>query len=361
MLPIHYLACWGPSSIAVVDMLLVANRDVAQVRDMDGNTPMDLAREGDYPERDAVMTALRKWIKNAGGHANESPSMVSGNRSQSTKRSSQSKASGRTSGTKTTTKSRKSTSSRSRSIQRKNTDDSQNYTHRSGASYSSHEEKKDDPIDVHRIVAGEVAGIANRGALKPAISPDEVHRMQEEIRSLKSERVAMTKRLSEANAKLSELDEANKKIEEQDKLIEELKNGEGSTVSGTNIYAKELEETKTKLKDAKEELKGLRLSLTDMMEQHQSQKKKSGNMNDRLASLVYSLESMMERQSSLEKSVKDRREKRQKALQERKEALKKLLELDDDVSDDEQSLESRFKKQTKEMEAIAAVINAARD
>mmetsp|Transcript_11276 Transcript_11276/g.23105 ORF Transcript_11276/g.23105 Transcript_11276/m.23105 type:complete len:99 (+) Transcript_11276:37-333(+) len=98
-----------------------------------------------------------------------------------------------------------------------------------------------------------------------------------------------------------------------------------------------------------------------MMEQHQSQKKKSGNMNDRLASLVYSLESMMERQSSLEKSVKDRREKRQKALQERKEALKKLLELDDDVSDDEQSLESRFKKQTKEMEAIAAVINAARD
>ena len=97
------------------------------------------------------------------------------------------------------------------------------------------------------------------------------------------------------------------------------------------------------------------------MEQHQSHKKKSGNMNDRLASLVYSLEAMMDRQSSLEKTVKDRREKQKKALKERKDALKKLLDMDDVSDDEERSLESRFKKQTKEMEAIAAVINAARD
>ena len=84
-------------------------------------------------------------------------------------------------------------------------------------------------------------------------------------------------------------------------------------------------------------------------------------MNDRLASLVYSLESMMDRQSSLEKSVKDRNEKRRKAIKERKEALKKLLEMDDSSDDEDFSLETRFKKQTKEMEAIAAVINAARD
>ena len=372
MLPIHYLACWGPSSIAVVDMLLVANRDVAQVRDMDGNTPMELAREGDYPEREAVITALRKWINNGGGRASESTSMVSshksGNRSQSTKRSSQSKASARTSGTKSTTKSKKSsTSSRSRSIQRKNTDDSNNSTQRFSPNYTSHEEKKEEPIvveDVHRIAANEVAGIAHRGVLKPAISPDEVKRMQEEIRSLKSERIAISKRLSETN-KFTELDEANKKIEEQDKLIEQLRNeldvARGGEGSSNNIYATELEETKTKLKDAKNELKGLRLSLTDMMEQHQFHKKKSGNTNDRLASLVYSLESMMERQSSLEKSVKERREKRQTALKERKEALKKLLDMDDFSDEEENSLESRFRKQTKEMEAIAAVINAARD
>jgi len=49
MLPIHYVACWGPSSTAVIDMILVANRDVATAQDEDGNTPMDLALEADYP------------------------------------------------------------------------------------------------------------------------------------------------------------------------------------------------------------------------------------------------------------------------------------------------------------------------
>ena len=61
MLPIHYLACWGPSSIAVVDMVMVANRNIADVEDEDGNTPMDLAKDGDYPEKNAVVAALRRW------------------------------------------------------------------------------------------------------------------------------------------------------------------------------------------------------------------------------------------------------------------------------------------------------------
>ena len=88
---------------------------------------------------------------------------------------------------------------------------------------------------------------------------------------------------------------------------------------------------------------------------------KEGNVNERLASLVVSLEAMMDRQSSLERTVKERRDKKKKATSERKEALRKLLELDDDSEEEDSSLESRFKKQTKEMEAIAAVINAARD
>lgn len=61
MLPIHYIACWGPSSISVIDMILVANRNVADFEDEDGNTPSDLAKEGDYPERNAVVAALKRW------------------------------------------------------------------------------------------------------------------------------------------------------------------------------------------------------------------------------------------------------------------------------------------------------------
>ena len=59
--------------------------------------------------------------------------------------------------------------------------------------------------------------------------------------------------------------------------------------------------------------------------------------------------------------MKERSNNRAKSRRERKEALKKLLEMDDSSDEGESSLESRFKKQTKEMEAIAAVINAARD
>lgn len=61
MLPIHYIACWGPSSISVVDMILVANRNIGDCTDEDGNTPMDLAKDGDYTENNAVVAALRRW------------------------------------------------------------------------------------------------------------------------------------------------------------------------------------------------------------------------------------------------------------------------------------------------------------
>jgi hypothetical protein len=66
MLPIHYIACWGPSSISVVDMILVANRHVGESQDEDGNTPLDLAKDGDYPERNAVVAALNRWMENSG-------------------------------------------------------------------------------------------------------------------------------------------------------------------------------------------------------------------------------------------------------------------------------------------------------
>jgi len=63
MLPIHYLACWGPSSVSIIDMVMVANRDVGKAQDNDGNTPLDLAMEGDYPERNQVVVVLKRWLE----------------------------------------------------------------------------------------------------------------------------------------------------------------------------------------------------------------------------------------------------------------------------------------------------------
>jgi Ankyrin repeat len=62
MLPIHYLACWGPSSVSIIDMVLVAHRDVRNAKDVDDNTALDLARDADYPEKEAVITALKRWF-----------------------------------------------------------------------------------------------------------------------------------------------------------------------------------------------------------------------------------------------------------------------------------------------------------
>lgn len=60
MLPIHYIAQWGPSTPSVINILLFSNQNIAEARDLDGKTPLDLAREGDYPEKDAVIMALEE-------------------------------------------------------------------------------------------------------------------------------------------------------------------------------------------------------------------------------------------------------------------------------------------------------------
>ncbi|VEU41867.1 unnamed protein product [Pseudo-nitzschia multistriata] len=77
MLPIHYIACWGPSSISVVDMILVANRNISDCKDEDGNTPSDLAKEGDYRERNAVVAALKRWSTSSSSEHQRSTSSQS--------------------------------------------------------------------------------------------------------------------------------------------------------------------------------------------------------------------------------------------------------------------------------------------
>ena len=47
MLPLHYIAQWGPSTIDAIDVLLFANRNALEARDKEGNTPFLLARDGD--------------------------------------------------------------------------------------------------------------------------------------------------------------------------------------------------------------------------------------------------------------------------------------------------------------------------
>ena len=127
------------------------------------------------------------------------------------------------------------------------------------------------------------------------------------------------------------------------------------------IVEQELALTKMLLEESKSDCAGLRATLGDMMEQHENVKKKTGNTNDRLATLSISLDSMMEQQSILTRTVKERNKNYKAMFKKRQELFEQLLTMDNEVADDEGKLDASLEKQTRELDAIAAVINAARD
>ena len=61
LLPLHYLAKWGPADRLCLDILLLTNQDAVLERTEEGETPLQLALEGEYDEemREAVLTTLR--------------------------------------------------------------------------------------------------------------------------------------------------------------------------------------------------------------------------------------------------------------------------------------------------------------
>ena len=189
----------------------------------------------------------------------------------------------------------------------------------------------------------------------PPESSEELRRMSDEIRALKNERGSWEKKLEDAERKYEK--QAVEILDLREELDEMRSSNEKNMES-----SKELRDTKRQLRECKDELKGLRVTLGDMMEEHEMFKKRAGNMNDRLGSLSLSLETMMDRQDHLVRSLRQRDENRKQALQYRQEKLKQLCELETLCdNDDDRSIDSAFKKQTKEMEALAAVIAAARE
>jgi hypothetical protein len=341
MLPIHYLACWGPSSVAVVDMLLVAHHDVGKARDEDGNAPLDLAREGDYPEREAVIRALtKKW---------------------NTKKS-----------------------SRSLTLIAEEDDD----------------EKKDEESYLHSP-ASSMGATSPKSQISPR-NASEVSRLEEQIRKLRGElgthqKTQKTKQVqqhgnqdpepsSTSNTKTrkielewqkryndleNQMDTRERELGRENKLLREeeveLRKEMGLLQADLQIRSmsgsekdQEIESLKKDLDESTDENRELRDTLGDLMEQHNAFKKRSHNLSDRLGSLSVSLESMMDQQQTLTTSMRARNEQYTTVLQKRQEKLQELEKLEQTLEADGHGLDSSLEKQMKEMEVIAAVIAAAR-
>jgi Ankyrin repeats (3 copies) len=436
MLPIHYLACWGPSSVAVVDMLLVAHSDVVNVRDEEGNTPLDLAKDGDYPEREAVMAALKKWMndssKRSGGHAggNSTQNSMTGHSSRSsTKAGSRSlkldvhsEDAGEEKKENDEHRYRTQSNASSSNVHTKASSAAgatSNRASRQNANYNSASAGRTvSPTQVTRLEeqvrqlqiqikdgsssSGGGAGGGN-GSKSSAFTPsaesrDEVSRLQGEIQKLHDgldmkkaeDREHSTDQHQEGGSYvdpvhaddgfwkhkyyelersslererllLHQLREMEDQMKEKDEGLESIRRTLESKDHMFGEKDDEISDLKKKLEQSKSERDGLRMTLTDLMEQHDRFKKKSHQLTDRLGSLSVSLESMMEQQKSVAVSLKDRNDQYRDTLRKRKEKLRELEELETTMQNDENNLEASLAKQMKEMEAIAAVIAAARE
>jgi Ankyrin repeats (3 copies) len=275
MLPIHYIACWGPSSISVVDMVLVANRDVADARDEDGNTALDLAKDGEYPERDAVVAALRRWLDNS---------------NSSTTRSAMKPAS---------------------------------------KSLASFEEKKEEDIYPNQMYS------------MPRSAP---------VSSTQFHHNHYLDKITQLEERINELENASKNDQY---LINELR-------GQLNRQEGDMEVSRRQYENAYNERDGLRQTLADLTEQHDKFKKRSEILGDRLGSMNASLLTMMEQQDVVLSAMKAREEQWQALSDLRREKLKELVSLEEQETVEEVELRSCLMKQTKEMEAIKAVIAAVR-
>ncbi len=314
MLPIHYLACWGPSSISVVDMVLVANRDVANAKDEDGNTPMDLAMEGEYAERDAVVGALKRWMNN-------------------------SSTTGASFGTTSIAPSTNSRKSAMKVI-------------------VPTDEKKED--------------YSNPPTPTGMASPHTVGKLRQQIDSLQVKQKSVdetweSRMSSQQQSHKNELADMARKI----RMLEtEVADGNQHMAQLENtVCCKELElkqaydalQTKDRLLEhAYDERDGLRQTLADLTEQHDRFKRKSEILSDRLGSLNASLYTMMEQQQDVLSAMNAREEQWLALSDARREKIRELVALEETESQEETELKACLLKQTREMEAIQAVITAVR-
>lgn len=362
MLPIHYLACWGPSSVAVLDMILVAYGDVINRRDDEGNTPLDLATEGDYPHRNAVIEALKRWGGSEDSLAEDATIGKESIATMDTKLTDEITAIGQEARVRNVPRS-------SQTFEPKKTHGVINQstsTNRHPASKHHHadEEKKDD----ESVSSTRYTDVSNRLTEVVLQKEDEISKLKKKLAekdSLLEQKESQVKEHQSVKATESDwkvkCDEIQIQLNTLTEELEKVKSESSSKSTKLSLLERELEDTKLKLKQSNEERDGLRITLGDLMDQHEKFKKKSGNMNERLGSLSVSLESMMEQQSNFQKIVKERNAAVEKAYKVRQQKLQELVDMEQTIKYEEAKLESSLLKQNHELEAIAAVIKAARD
>lgn len=353
MLPIHYLACWGPASVAVIDMLLVANRNVADCKDADGKTPLDLAFEGDYPERDAVVAVLEKWLK---ASDYETKSLRSGASNASSRKSTLTSRSANTN--RSTTSSRRSTVSRNsaaasasiRSKDSRRSNSSRKATTRA-VPVVEEEKKEDESSKKAGSVHSDLSADRRVRAENERLMLAEIDKLRSELLDKNNEIDGLESKLKRQEDEISssklEIAEVHKKLEDNAQTL--------------LLRDRELQESIEKTEKSQYELKELQISLGDLMEKHESLQKKTTGFNDRLGSVTLSLTSITDQHRILSQVMEERGKRTRDINETRNAKLRELLAIEEEIMEYESKVDTCIAKQNREIEAINAMVAAARD
>mmetsp|Transcript_23522 Transcript_23522/g.25948 ORF Transcript_23522/g.25948 Transcript_23522/m.25948 type:complete len:481 (+) Transcript_23522:108-1550(+) len=338
MLPIHHLASWGPSSISVIDMVLVANRNVKEVTDVDGNTPLDLAKEADHDEKNEVIQALERWFdtKNFDGESTPIPSPTESIKKNTSQNVAESPS--------------VLTIDSSRSIS-----DDISYTRGS------------DVMTISRL-REELSKLRSNQRKREQEWEEKydqtVAETESKCNNLEKTLGSTTTSLKEATDKVQLLESM---IESKDADLKEKEEAIAEKDSRNQDLTREAKhnqrESDDKVLDLETERDDLQRTLSEVSEHCDIFKTRAENMSNRFGSLSVSLSSMMEEQSALVKVIQQREEEESFNRKFRKQRAREMLEAEEvDSMNDNSDIEvtSAFSKQAKEMEAIAAVIAAVR-
>lgn len=361
MLPLHYMACWGPSpssnSEGVLRELIQAHPLALTIRDFDGNTPLDLAIDGDYPGKKVVADVFRKYAS----HLSSETSPEKGHSLQEP--------------VKLKLLSIHPTNSHGSGYNDAIVVDQNIKIPLEPPASHSEDSSSDESIVVANLKTATTANSSVTPTLHPALvvsrnnsktsltnKDDGIEKFYtvETAPSCSSIEISRQNESSivEGNAVGTECDaDHSAHLTSFNDLKAEL----NEKIIHIASLEHELKSVRMLLEESQLECSGLRQSLGDLMDKHEGIKQKSANTHDRLASLSVSLKSMKEQQSMLSKIVLERNEVCQSTAAKRKVLFDELLKMDLDVTEAEELIDASLRKQTREMDAISAVINAALD
>jgi len=405
MLPIHYLACWGPSSVSIIDMVMVANRDVGKAQDYDGNTPLDLAMEGDYPERNAVVSVLKRWLEKSSRQttptAEKSRNRIESSSSNFVTTPTAEAAAGGAAAIVTVPQHPEDDEEEDEEEEQPVTPSSSrdhdneapppppstsrnvetpSSTSRTPLSVSTAvEDNQDDYFEV-KIMASieneEQAPLPKEEMKANTLtsSPRAVSRLQAQVSQLKLEKQTLEAAWEEKlKSSVQELDEKCGELMHQ---VDELKLALDEANTQMSVLEQEARNKDQVIMDTESQLTGA-LERLEQMEQENANLKQDidtleqdnveltkgrDNYNERLQSMSVALESMMERQDVIMQSVNDKNAQLMEASQARRQNLKMLFDMEHEFMEAVMGDESPdFEKQMKEMQALTAIVEAMKD